>query len=208
MPRWFSEQEKEIIRKRLLEQGYKLFSAYGLKKTNIEEIARAGGISKGAFYSFYASKEALFFDVIEQVEERARGQILEMIDLPGPSPRARLLAVLKKAFALFMEMPILMFFTGSDFDLLARRIPAEKIQEHLASDITFVDEVIRRCQVAGIPILVQTTQIMGLLYPLVLACLQENAIGQANLPGNTDMLLELVAAYCVGEVELEMEETL
>ncbi|NTU61928.1 MAG: TetR/AcrR family transcriptional regulator, partial [Chloroflexi bacterium] len=36
MPKGFTEQEKELIRKRLIEQGYKQFSAYGLKKTNIE----------------------------------------------------------------------------------------------------------------------------------------------------------------------------
>ena len=72
MPRAFSEQEKELIRKRLLEQGHRQFSAYGLRKTNIEELAEAAGISKGAFYLFYASKEAIFMDVVEQVEERFR----------------------------------------------------------------------------------------------------------------------------------------
>ena len=66
MPKAFTEQEKELIRKRLLEQGYKQFSAYGLRKTNIEEVASACGISKGAFYLFYPSKEALFMDVVER----------------------------------------------------------------------------------------------------------------------------------------------
>ena len=88
MPKGFTEHEKELIRKRLLEQGYKQFSAYGLKKTNVEELAEASGISKGAFYLFYESKEALFMDVIELAEERFRQEILAAIDLPGPSPRA------------------------------------------------------------------------------------------------------------------------
>ncbi|MBN2550474.1 MAG: helix-turn-helix transcriptional regulator, partial [Anaerolineales bacterium] len=60
MPKGFSDQEKEIIRARLLEQGQRLFSAHGLKKTNIDELAAAAGISKGAFYLFFASKEACF----------------------------------------------------------------------------------------------------------------------------------------------------
>ncbi len=46
MPKAFSEREKELLTQRLLEQGYRLFSAYGLKKTNVEEIAQAAGISK------------------------------------------------------------------------------------------------------------------------------------------------------------------
>jgi len=139
MPKAFTPQEKEWIGKRLLEQGYKQFSAYGLKKTNVEELAEAAGISKGAFYLFYESKEALFMDVAELAEKRFRQEILAAIDLPGPSPRARLFAVLKKAFTLFETIPILRFFTSSDYDLLFRRIPAEKLQEHLANDRVFFE---------------------------------------------------------------------
>ena len=134
MPKGFTDREKSIISKKLLEQGYKIFSIYGLKKTNIDEIVKAAGISKGAFYNFFESKEALFMDVIEEAEKRARLEILAAIELPGSSPRARLFAVLKKAFSLFESIPILQFFAGTDYDQLFRRIPPEKLQEHLDSD--------------------------------------------------------------------------
>ncbi len=208
MPKGFTEHEQELIGKRLLAQGYKMFSAFGLKKTNIEEIAKAAGISKGAFYNFYESKEALFMDVIEETEKRVRRKILALIDLPGPSARARLFAVLKKAFSLFEAIPILKFFTGSDYDLLFRRIPAEKFQEHLASDQAFFDELITHCQNAGIPIRVPSGQIIGLLYPLVPTLLQENDRGPNNFKGNIDLLLELVAAFCLGEVEIQLQKPL
>jgi AcrR family transcriptional regulator len=206
MPKAFTEHEKELIGKRLLEQGYKLFSAYGLKKTNIEEIAQAAGISKGAFYGFYESKEALFMDVIEQAEIRARQEILAIVDLPGPSPRARLYAVLKKAFSLFEAMPILRFLTGSDYDLLFRRMPAEILQEHLASDQIFIEELIIRCQNAGIPVRVQPEQIIGLLYPLVLTILHKDDFAWNNFNDSVDLLLELVAAFCLGEVETHLQK--
>ncbi len=208
MPKGFTEHEKELIRKRLLEQGYKQFSAYGLKKTNIEELAEAAGISKGAFYLFYESKEALFMDVAELAEQRYRQEILAAIDLPGPSPRARLFAVFKTAFALLKTIPILQFFTGSDYDLLFRRVPAEKLQEHLASDRMFFEELITRCQNAGIPIRAQPEEISGLLYPLVLAILHEDDLGLNNFGGSIDLLLELVAAFCLGEVEIQLQKPL
>jgi AcrR family transcriptional regulator len=203
MPKAFSKSEREWIGQRLLEQGYRLFSAYGLKKTNIEELAQAAGISKGAYYKFYDSKEALFMDVVEEAERRVRQQILAVIDLPGPSPRARLFAMLQKAFSLFKEIPILQFITGSDYELLFRRIPAEKLQEHLTSDQAFIEELVARCQKAGIPIRVQPEQIIGLMYPLVLAMLHEDDLGLNNLTANIDVLLELVAAFCLGEVQLQ-----
>jgi AcrR family transcriptional regulator len=205
MPKAFTEHEKELIGKRLLEQGYRLFSAYGLKKTNVEEIAKAAGISKGAFYHFYVSKEALFMDVIEQAEIRVRQELLAVIDLPGPSPRARLFATLKKAFSLFEAIPILQFFTGSDYDQLFRRIPAEKLREHLTSDRLFFEELITHCRKAGIPILAQPEQIAGLLYSLVLTTLHNDDMERMNFSGSIDLMLELVAAFCLGEVELQLQ---
>jgi AcrR family transcriptional regulator len=206
MPKWFSDSEKELIGKRLLEQGYRLFSTYGLRKTNVEELARAVGISKGAFYHFYDSKEALFMDVIEEVEVRMRQELLAMVDQPGPSPRARLFAMLKRAFNLFDEMPILRFVTGSDYDLLFRRLPAEKLQQHLASDQAFFLELIDRCQRAGIPIRAPVEQISGLLYQLVLSIFHEDDLGKTTFHGSADVLLELIAAFCVGDIELESQK--
>ncbi len=206
MPKAFTEHEKELISKRLLEQGYKQFSAYGLRKTNIEELAEAAGISKGAFYIFYESKEALFMDVIELAEERFRQEVLAAIDLPGPSPRARLFAVFKKAFNLLKTMPLLQFLTGSDYDLLHRRVPAEKFQEHLANDRVFIEELITHCRQAGIPIQVQAEEISGLLYALVLTILHEEDFGPNNLVGTVDILLELAAAFCLGEVEIQIQK--
>jgi AcrR family transcriptional regulator len=205
MPKGFSENEKALIGRRLLEQGYRLFSAHGLKKTNVEEIAAAAGISKGAFYHFYESKEALFMDVIEQAEMRMRREVLAAIDLPGPSPRARLLAVLKKAFDIFKTIPVLQFIAGSDYDLVFRRVPAGKLQEHLAADRLFLSELARRCQAAGIPIRVGPEQLIAVLYPLVLAVLHKTDLGQLDFVGNVDLLLELVAAYCLGEVEAGLQ---
>jgi AcrR family transcriptional regulator len=203
MPKGFTEYEKELIRKRLVKEGYKQFSAYGLKKTNIEELARAAKISKGAFYLFYESKEALFMDVAELAEQRFRQEVLAMIDLPGPSPRARLCAVFQKAFALLKTIPVLQFLTGSDYDLLFRRVPAEKLEEHMANDRLFFDELVTRCRNAGIPIRARPEEFLSLLYPLVLAALREDDLGGDRSLGSIDPLLELVAAFCLGEVELQ-----
>ncbi len=206
MPKAFTEQEKELIRRRLLEQGHKQFSAYGLRKTNIEELAEASGISKGAFYLFYASKEALFMDVVEQVEQRFRQELFAMVDLPGPSPRARLFALLQHAFHRVKTIPLLQFLTSSDYDLLFRRVPPETFQEHLANDRAFINDLIARCQNAGIPIRVQPEEMVSLLYPLVLTILHEEEYsGTFPVGSSVDVFLEVVAALWLGEIELQLQ---
>jgi len=206
MPKWFSEDEKELIRRKLLEQGEKHFSRFGFKKSNVEEIALAVGISKGAFYRFFDSKELLFMEVIEEVEIRGRKEILKVISQPGPTPRARLFAILKKAFDMFGELPILRVFTGSDFEILANRVPVDVFQAHMANDRAFFEELFSRCEKNGINIKVDAEEIVELLYPLVIGFLSGIGAKENNLTGNLDKHLELIAAYCLGEITLEISE--
>ena len=56
----FSKIEKENIKKNC----EKHWSKYGYKKTNINDLCQISGISKGSFYNFFDSKEALFYEVI------------------------------------------------------------------------------------------------------------------------------------------------
>ncbi len=204
MPKAFSEHEQTIIRERLLDQGSRLFSVYGLKKTNVEEIALSCGISKGSFYRFFASKEALFMAVVEQAEVRVRSEVMALVDQPGPSPRARLFAILKKAFGLLESMPLLQFLRGSDFELVLRVIPEETVRQHLANDLGFFNDLFDRCRAAGIVIQARPEHIYSLLYPLALAILFKDDFIWKNLSANTDIYLELVAAFCLGEVTLEL----
>jgi AcrR family transcriptional regulator len=205
MSKAFSEQEKQWIARQLLEEGARQFSAHGLKKTTVEEIATAAGISKAAFYGFYESKEALFMDAVELAETHFRQQVLAAVDRPGPSPRARLVAVLKEAFTLWKTIPLLQLFTRSDFDLLFRRVADEQIQEHMANDLKFMQELIARCREAGILVQAQPEEISGLLYALLLTALHEDDLGPGRLAATFDLLLELAAAFCLGEVGIDKD---
>ena len=77
MPKAFSEIEKETIRSQMREKGKKLFEQHGLKKTSVDELTEAVGISKGAFYLFYESKEELLMEILEQIEKEIQTSILE-----------------------------------------------------------------------------------------------------------------------------------
>ncbi len=205
MPRAFSEAERKQIRQRLLEAGQKQFTAYGLKKTNVEELAAAAGISKGAFYLFYESKEALLMDLMEQAEEHYRRQVLAVVDSPGLSARERLYTILKTAFTLWKTSPVLQLFARSDYTSLSRQIPVDKLQQHLMSDQRYVQELITRCRDAGIPIVVTAEQLTGLFYIILFATLHENDLGSDSFYGALDLLLQLITAFCLGEVTIPID---
>lgn len=200
MPKGFTDREKELIRARLMENGRKAFSTYGLRKTNVEDLTREIGISKGAFYIFFDSKEAIFMDVIEEAERNFRQQILAEVDLAGPSPRARLKHVFQTAFFVWKSVPILQQVTRAEYTLLLEKMPLEKVKEHLQSDREFIDVLIQRCRQAGIFIAAGGNQIAGLTMALFYVSLHEDDFGPGAYPGTIDVLLDLVAAYCVGEI--------
>jgi hypothetical protein len=66
--------------------------------------------------------------------------------------------------------------------------------------------MVDRCNAAGIPIRASTQQMLGMLYPLVLAKFEEDAFGKGVFNNSIDALLELVAAYCVGDVQLSSDQ--
>ncbi|MEG2298150.1 MAG: TetR/AcrR family transcriptional regulator [Anaerovoracaceae bacterium] len=70
MPRSFTEQEKQNIHSKLITECEKSWAKFGYKKTNIDELCVKSGISKGAFYGFFESKEALFCETLRLVQDR------------------------------------------------------------------------------------------------------------------------------------------
>jgi AcrR family transcriptional regulator len=208
MPRAFSESEKQVIEETLLEQGQKQFSAFGLRKTNVEEIAQAAGISKGAFYLFFQSKEQLFLRVMEEVEKDFRRQALKLIDRPGPTPRARLTAILIDMFGLWDKVPILHIFGNSDYQTLLRRMPHQTMADHLRSDMKFMGELYQYLDASGIHLTAPLDVFMQLMYAMFLLMLHGSDLGPGGLDTGKALLLELIAAYALGELPLESDRVL
>jgi AcrR family transcriptional regulator len=54
-------------RERLLESAKRLFSQKGYYATSVEDIVESAGLSKGAFYFYFKSKEELFKILVEEM---------------------------------------------------------------------------------------------------------------------------------------------
>jgi AcrR family transcriptional regulator len=58
-------ESKERTRQRLLAQAQRLFRERGYAATSLEQIAEAAGVTKGAIYGHFASKEDLMLSALE-----------------------------------------------------------------------------------------------------------------------------------------------
>lgn len=58
--------KEEIFKEDIIREAQKLFQTYGLKKTTMEDIAKALGKGKSTLYYYYQSKEQIFEEVLQK----------------------------------------------------------------------------------------------------------------------------------------------
>ncbi|WP_306054674.1 TetR/AcrR family transcriptional regulator [Natronococcus wangiae] len=95
----FSDEERERIRKELVEVGREKILAYGLKKTNVEDITEPVGIAKSSFYLFFDSKAELYLEIMRrEVDELTESLENELDGIDDPREGFERLCWCYKAF--------------------------------------------------------------------------------------------------------------
>jgi AcrR family transcriptional regulator len=199
MPKGFSEREKERIRASLLERGKECFASYGVKKTSVEDLTRAAGISKGAFYHFYNSKEELFFEILAQFEDEYHANLLKAAAQVGAAPRQRVRDVLKQAFAIWRTHPLFTHFNQEEYEYLLRKLPEENIQLNLNKDIVFVNRLLDQWRDQGVIVDCGADMFLGLMHALFFMSLHEHDFGPNVYPNVIDFFIDLIAQRIVQE---------
>lgn len=60
----YSEKEREGVRERLMDACLELTVRQGVRRTTVEQLCRAAGISRSFFYTFFPSKEELLVEAL------------------------------------------------------------------------------------------------------------------------------------------------
>jgi len=59
------QQRSEETRAKIIESAIKLFSAHGFNSASVDDICKDAGVSKGAFYHHFETKQALFLALLD-----------------------------------------------------------------------------------------------------------------------------------------------
>lgn len=143
MPKSYSEQEREYIRKRLKEEAAKCLIQYGVRRTTVDEIIKRVNIPKGTFYLFYKSKELLLFDAIQEQHELVTRKLYQVISkLANQELSAeKLTDMIFEFYKMTEKMPILKMLDAGEVELLARKLPRETVEEHLRDDTDMIGKM-------------------------------------------------------------------
>jgi len=136
---------EDARRRRLLDAALATFLRYGFRKTSMEEVARAGQLSRQALYLHFATKEELFGAAVRHFLQTG----LEGASLALESESLPLEAQLNGAFDAWVGRYVgLLGGDVSDLHQASLELVGPLIQEH---EERFVERVTRAIRSSGLP---------------------------------------------------------
>ena len=91
------QERRQTTRSAIIKAAYRLFGDRGFAATTMDDVAAQARVAKGAVYHHFATKEALFETVFEQVSE----ELLAEVDRVARSEKDALAAMAKGTQAYF-----------------------------------------------------------------------------------------------------------
>lgn len=130
-------------RRQLLDAAVEAFLRFGFKKTSMDDVARAAGVSRQALYLHFANKDALFEHGVRHVQEQARNAAVRALDDDDADLEDRLVGA-------FLALHAVHFAHGTSLEHmaeLAAAVPsslAAELAEQQAQFLTHVARVLRQ----------------------------------------------------------------
>jgi AcrR family transcriptional regulator len=75
---------EEPVRQRLLAEATRLFAERGFESTSVQEIVMAAGVTKGAMYHYFGSKDDLLHEIYGRVLRLQMERLTRFADAGGP----------------------------------------------------------------------------------------------------------------------------
>jgi AcrR family transcriptional regulator len=191
VPRAFTDQEKKNIHLRLIESGKFAFGQYGIKKTSVEDLSKMAGISKGAFYQFFSSKEDLYFAAIRHYETEQHQYMHSLLNEKTGFERELLKSVIKNIMDQVDHDPFLQRLLGKEeFEYLWQKFTPEQQEQAMEADVDFASQLVEIWREKGKLKIDNPQMISGVFRAIFFLFLHKKDIGIEVFPEVVDLLLD------------------
>lgn len=189
MAKAFSESEQALIKEKLKKGAIEYVQRYGIRKVTVDELVKYAGISKGAFYLFYDSKELLFFDAIMEYHQQLHDAVSASIEsvkgeITPDVLTETLFKVIKDNQSFWASL-----FANGDLEYMLRKLPKQISEAHLMDDDKFFNQFFQDIHVAQN---IKTEIFSGALKAVSLTILHVDTIGEEIFDDVLKILLKSV----------------
>ena len=201
MPRANTNEERRVIRERLMQTGRERFTIAGLTKTSLSELTKGAGIGKGSFYSFFDCKEALFLAIIESEETEFRRRLLADIEDANDGRRAVVILMMSAVHRLDRHPFMRLLLDVDTLRALTLRIDPGHMRDHRSEDAEFFIGVFRSWQARGwLRPEIDCTRAFEVLTAMFSMSIQTELIGRdIIMRAATEMAEALAERWCPDE---------
>jgi Transcriptional regulator len=174
MRKALSEREQNAIKVKLIESCRICWERYGYKKTGVAEIASMSGISTGAFYTFFPSKEMLFM-------ETANAFIKKLYELmatckPRKPTKYDFAVGFKKCTDEMFENKWI-FSLREDAETFLRKLPEDFLEQDFKQDIIDITIIVNMYELTP---KVSMEEIVAVLHTLLMSIYLTEIIGTSH----------------------------
>ena len=135
MPRPFAEKERDLLRAKLLDAARRRIEEVGIRAMSVADLTRQVGISKGAFYLLYESKDALVMDVLGGAEAEVRTALVATAADRSGAPTTTMTRVVRAMFSAVGSHPVLALLVDPDEGPhIFRMVPDDEMAARAADD--------------------------------------------------------------------------
>lgn len=157
----------EATRRRIIDSAVELFDERGYGETGLADILQRAGVSKGAFYYHFDSKEAVASAVIGEYQRRNTERVLDAIDRTAPLLERIIIASFASADMINSEK-----IAQIGNQLLQALGQVSSVAPRVYSEWTteFVDNLAKAIQQVGPRDGVDTSEVAEAMWAAVLGC--------------------------------------
>ena len=141
MPRSFTEAERSKLLDRIKSAAKELLTVYGARKTTIEMIVKKAVIPKGTFYLFYASKELLFWDVINDYHKTISKVLKDAVENTKDIDAQRFSEILFEIFITVSKSFYPALMIEGEMEAIIRKLPDDLVKDHHNDDADMLTEL-------------------------------------------------------------------
>lgn len=170
----FTDNEKIIIVDRLKNAAKECLKSYGVRKTTVEQLTKMAGISKGAFYNFYESKEILFFQVLEAFQKSIGEELIEILMENQEDKKQGFIESILHMYMKVKNSFIITLVKNDDLEYLMRKLPQQVISSHHSLDDALAGQLF---SILGVSISEKIEVASAALRAIFLTLLHEREIG-------------------------------
>lgn len=191
-----------MIGDKLREKGRELMAQLGVRRTRVEDITKAAGISKGAFYFFYDSKEELFMEILAAADTEIREALWQGFSANKGNRRKQFKQAFFNVLRVMEKTPMLARFSGEDFQQLVRKLSPEYAEAYRKKDQDVLKKFVGQLKREGVVRPEIDLEVAdGIFRAISMLIFQKKEIGTHVFDQVFDILLDGAIAYLVEEAE-------